>query len=100
MTGSNLKSLRAAQTSALRGLAIAGFFVVLSMLAVGYFLSRASQVKLERMEAAIESYDEAIAANDSLTLAYLHKGAVCNRLQRHREALECYEKALQTEHKS
>jgi len=41
----------------------------------------------------------AIAANNSMTLAYLYKGAVCNRLQRFREALECYEKALTTEQK-
>jgi hypothetical protein len=34
-----------------------------------------------------------------MTLAYLFKGAACNRLQRFREALECYEKALTTEQK-
>lgn len=55
--------------------------------------------KLEKLETAIESYDQAIAADASLTLAYLYKGAVCNRLQRYREALDCYEKALRCEQK-
>ncbi|MGA1237354.1 MAG: tetratricopeptide repeat protein [Limisphaerales bacterium] len=55
--------------------------------------------KLEKLETAIESYDQAIAADGSLTLAYLYKGAVCNRLQRYREALDCYEKALRCEQK-
>jgi tetratricopeptide (TPR) repeat protein len=50
--------------------------------------------RLQRMEEAIENYDRAIAADETLTLAYLYKGAVCNKLQRFREALDCYERAL------
>ena len=34
------------------------------------------------------------------TSAYLYKGGVCNKLQRHREALDCYEHALHTEKRS
>ncbi len=49
------------------------------------------------MEQALDSYDRAIAADSSMTVAYLHKGAVCNRLQRFQEALACYEKALKSE---
>jgi hypothetical protein len=31
-----------------------------------------------------------------MTIAYLHKGGLCSRLERFKEALECYEKALRT----
>ena len=55
--------------------------------------------RMEKMEDALESYNQAIAADDSMTLAYLYKGAVCNRLQRYREALDCYESALRCEQK-
>jgi tetratricopeptide (TPR) repeat protein len=53
--------------------------------------------KLQNWEQALESYNRAIAADSSLTIAYLYKGGVCNRLQRHQEALDSYEQALQTE---
>jgi tetratricopeptide (TPR) repeat protein len=33
-------------------------------------------------------------------LAYLHKGGVCNRLERYDEALECYEQAMLVEEKA
>ena len=46
------------------------------------------------------AYDRAIAADSSLTTAYLHKGGVFNRLERYQEALACYEQALKTEHKT
>jgi len=36
----------------------------------------------------------------TLTVAYLYKGGVCNKLQRHREALDSYEHALHTEKRS
>jgi tetratricopeptide (TPR) repeat protein len=49
---------------------------------------------MENWEKALESYDRAIALDGGLTVAYLYKGGVCNKLQRHREALECYEHAL------
>ena len=32
-----------------------------------------------------------------MTLAYLSKGGIFNRLHRHEEALACYEQALQVE---
>jgi len=41
--------------------------------------------------------ERAIAADGSMTQAYLYKGSVCNRLQRFQEALECYEKAIRVE---
>jgi tetratricopeptide (TPR) repeat protein len=34
-----------------------------------------------------------------LTIAYLHKGGLFNRMERYNEALECYEKALRTQEK-
>jgi tetratricopeptide (TPR) repeat protein len=53
--------------------------------------------KLQDWELAAETYSQAIALDDTLTVAYLYKGGVCNRLQRYREALECYEEALRAE---
>jgi tetratricopeptide (TPR) repeat protein len=55
--------------------------------------------RMEKLEDAMESYNQAIASDESMTLAYLYKGAVCNRLQRYREALDCYESALRCEQK-
>ena len=46
------------------------------------------------MQEAIESYDRVIAADSSLTVAYLYKGGVFNRLEQFDKALECYEQAL------
>ena len=34
-----------------------------------------------------------------MTIAYLHKGGLYNRLSRYDEALQCYERALQTQEK-
>ena len=34
-----------------------------------------------------------------MTMAYLHKGGVFNRMERYSEALECYEQALKTRQK-
>jgi tetratricopeptide (TPR) repeat protein len=34
-----------------------------------------------------------------MTIAYLQKGGLFNRMARYDEALECYEKALQTQEK-
>jgi len=48
----------------------------------------------------LECYDRAIALDSALTVAYLYKGGVCNKLQRHREALESYEHALRAERRS
>ena len=40
---------------------------------------------------------QAIAADGSMTVAYLYKGGLFNRMERFGEALECYEKALHTQ---
>ena len=34
-----------------------------------------------------------------MTMAYLHKGGVFNRMERYSEALECYEQALKCQEK-
>ena len=34
-----------------------------------------------------------------MTIAYLHKGGLFNRLSRYDEALHCYEQALRTQEK-
>jgi len=43
------------------------------------------------------NFDLAIAADGTLTIAYLYKGGVYNRLERYNEALECYEQALRAQ---
>jgi tetratricopeptide (TPR) repeat protein len=45
---------------------------------------------------AIACYDDAIEADNSMTIAYLHKGGLFNRMSRYDEALQCYEHALHT----
>ncbi|MEZ5714244.1 MAG: HAMP domain-containing sensor histidine kinase [Paracoccaceae bacterium] len=72
VTAASLSSLRAAQVSALRGLAVTGFLVVLAMLAVGYVLSRASLRKLRRIEATLDLVSQGdvsarIAAEDDMS---------------------------------
>ena len=49
------------------------------------------------MGESLDSYNRAIATDPTLTVAYLYRGGVCNRLQRYREALESYELALRSE---
>ena len=44
-------------------------------------------------------YDRAIALDGSLTVAYLQKGGLYNRLERYEEALKCYEEALRSQEK-
>jgi tetratricopeptide (TPR) repeat protein len=56
--------------------------------------------RLQKLEQALEYYDRAIAANRSLTLAYLYKGGVCNQLERYNEALQCYEQALRSQQRA
>ena len=56
--------------------------------------------RLRKLPEAIECYDRAIAADESLTIAYLYKGGLFNRMERFGEALECYEQALRTQEKS
>jgi tetratricopeptide (TPR) repeat protein len=55
--------------------------------------------KLRKLDEAIVCYDQAIAADSSMTIAYLQKGGLCNRLERFSEAMECYEQALRTQEK-
>ena len=53
--------------------------------------------RLRKLDEAIACYDRAIAADGSLTVAYLYKGGLFNRMERFSEALECYEQALHTQ---
>lgn len=55
--------------------------------------------KLGRPDEALASCDQAIAADDTLALAHLHKGGLLNRLRRYDEALDCYERALLAQEK-
>jgi len=50
--------------------------------------------KLGRDDEALASYNRAIATDNSLVIAHLHKGGLLNRLRRYDEALNCYEQAL------
>ena len=43
---------------------------------------------------ALAGYNRAIAADNTLVIAHLHKGGLLNRLRRYDEALNCYEQAL------
>ena len=55
--------------------------------------------QLKRLDAAIESYDRAIALDRSMTLAYLRKGSLFNQQEKFGDALDCYEQALRAEAK-
>ena len=55
--------------------------------------------QLKRLDAAIESYDRAIALDRSMTLAYLRKGSLFNQQEKFGDALDCYEQALLAEAK-
>jgi tetratricopeptide (TPR) repeat protein len=50
--------------------------------------------KLGRDDEALAGYNRAIALDNSLVIAHLHKGGLLNRLRRYDEALNCYEQAL------
>ena len=50
--------------------------------------------KLGRDDEALAGYNRAIAADNTLVIAHLHKGGLLNRLRRYDEALNCYEQAL------
>jgi tetratricopeptide (TPR) repeat protein len=50
--------------------------------------------RLGRMEEALASCDQAIAADVALAEAHLQKGGLLNRLRRYDEALNCFEQAL------
>jgi tetratricopeptide (TPR) repeat protein len=50
--------------------------------------------KLGRDDDALAGYNRAIAMDNSLVIAHLHKGGLLNRLRRYDEALNCYEQAL------
>lgn len=50
--------------------------------------------KLGRDDEALAGYNRAIALDNTLVIAHLHKGGLLNRLRRYDEALNCYEQAL------
>lgn len=50
--------------------------------------------KLGRDDEALAGYNRAIAVDNTLVIAHLHKGGLLNRLRRYDEALNCYEQAL------
>jgi tetratricopeptide (TPR) repeat protein len=50
--------------------------------------------KLGRDDEALAGYNRAIATDNTLVIAHLHKGGLLNRLRRYDEALNCYEQAL------
>ena len=50
--------------------------------------------KLGRDDEALAGYNRAIAMDNALVIAHLHKGGLLNRLRRYDEALNCYEQAL------
>jgi tetratricopeptide (TPR) repeat protein len=52
---------------------------------------------MRQEEDALACYERALQVDPKMTLAYLHKGAVCNRLERYEEALECYQSAMRVE---
>ena len=56
--------------------------------------------QLRQIDDALRCYDSAIAADSSLTVAYLQKGGLFNRLERYDEALQCYEEALRSQEKA
>ena len=49
---------------------------------------------------ALRCYDRAIELNSALTIAYLQKGGLFNRMERYEEALQCYELALRAQEKA
>jgi hypothetical protein len=59
----------------------------------------AEMEKAGQLEAALEFCDRALAQNRTFTLALLQKGGLLNKLNRHDEALDCFEQALQTQDK-
>jgi tetratricopeptide (TPR) repeat protein len=50
--------------------------------------------KIGRDDDALAGYNRAIALDNTLVIAHLHKGGLLNRLRRYDEALNCYEQAL------
>jgi tetratricopeptide (TPR) repeat protein len=55
--------------------------------------------KLGRDDEAVDCYNQAIEADNTLVIAHLHKGGLLNRLRRYDEALNCYEQALMAQEK-
>ena len=61
----------------------------------GALVKRAAVLeKLGRDDEALAGYNRAIAADNTLVIAHLHKGGLLNRLRRYDEALNCYEQAM------
>ena len=63
-------------------------------------LFRSALEELRQTDEAIRCYDRAIESNADLTIAYLQKGGLFNRLERYEEALQCYEQALHAQEKA
>jgi tetratricopeptide (TPR) repeat protein len=55
--------------------------------------------KLGRLPAALEACNRAIARDGGFTLAFLQKGGLLNKLNRHDEALDCFEQGLLVQQK-
>ncbi len=53
-----------------------------------------TQLKLDQAEAALASFDEALAIDPDHADAMLKRGAALERLQRLNEAIECYDRAI------
>jgi signal transduction histidine kinase len=54
VSGLNLSFVETAEFAMVRGFAIAGFLIVIAMIAIGYMMSRRSQEKLETIEQVLE----------------------------------------------
>ena len=52
---------------------------------------------MRRLQDALASYDRALELDRHMTLAYLGKGGIFNRLEKYDEALECYDLALRSQ---
>jgi tetratricopeptide (TPR) repeat protein len=55
--------------------------------------------KLGRLPAALDACNRAIARDGGFTLAFLQKGGLLNKLNRHDEALDCFEQGLLVQQK-
>ena len=56
--------------------------------------------KMARLEEALDFCDRALKHDQTQTVAFLQKGGLLNKLNRHTEALDCFEQALHTQDKN
>jgi tetratricopeptide (TPR) repeat protein len=59
----------------------------------------AEMEKAGQLEGSLALCNRALALNRTFTLALLQKGGLLNKLNRHDEALDCFEQALQMQDK-